>query len=474
VETFINNQRGKILVDQITTTDKVKRIGKFVGQLDEKLMLRVERAICYVLAISTEALAEELKERQKKIIGGVGKSTLSQALATEASKQKLKTLLADYDPQQKIIYINNIKHYEILSEKLKKYLEEEWHHKINPDNYGGISPLSEEMLKQHFVEGTDYSVEINNSGFKEIKIHSERLKKARQNWWDKKRGPRNYSDEIADALLRMVTNGKQQPPLTEAELKALNDPILGADRKGNDFMGFTGGLSELSHFDNPQSDDYKAIQALKNAGISLDKLFERVKKGRQVRKIKEQEKPEKDKNKILANIEGGDGKDFSKYEKVKLTPETYQETINKHEKLRIKDLNPKKETGNHQQSLNNSDHRRDLIIIISLVVNTQFLNENIPFSQVLLVIDKEEKEIIDRQEALKRARELGLDLFCVAPDKNPPVCKLINYQKYAFELSKKKKDKKENICKEVRISFNIGEKDLKDKLERVNKWTEKG
>ena len=33
--------------------------------------------------------------------GGVGKSTLSQALAVEASKQKLKTLLADYDPQQK-------------------------------------------------------------------------------------------------------------------------------------------------------------------------------------------------------------------------------------------------------------------------------------------------------------------------------------------------------------------------------------
>ncbi|CAG8727247.1 30400_t:CDS:2 [Racocetra persica] len=89
-------------------------------------------------------------------------------------------------------------------------------------------------------------------------------------------------------------------------------------------------------------------------------------------------------------------------------------------------------------------------------------------------INPKEKEIIDRQEALKRAKNLSLDLFCVAPDKNPPVCKLINYQKYAFELSKKKKDKKENICKEVRISFNIGEKDLKDKLERVNKWTEKG
>ncbi|CAG8659963.1 11096_t:CDS:2, partial [Cetraspora pellucida] len=132
----------------------------------------------------------------------------------------------------------------------------------------------------------------------------------------------------------------------------------------------------------------------------------------------------------------------------------------------------------HKQSPNNSTNRRDLIIIISLVdkkiTSTQFLNENIPFSQVLLVIDKEEKEIIDRQEALQRAKNLGLDLFCVAPDKNPPVCKLINYQKYIFELSKKKKDKKENVCKEVRISLNIGEKDLKDKLERVNKWTEKG
>src|SRR6185436_11506756 len=103
------------------------------------------------------------------------------------------------------------------------------------------------------------------------------------------------------------------------------------------------------------------------------------------------------------------------------------------------------------------------------IASTQFLNENIPFSQVLLVIDKEEKEIIDRQEALQRAKNLGLDLFCVAPDKNPPVCKLINYQKYIFELSKKKKDKKENVCKEVRISLNIGEKDLKDKLERVSK-----
>lgn len=45
VETFINNQSGKILVDQITTTDKVKRVGEFAGKLDEKMLIRIERAI---------------------------------------------------------------------------------------------------------------------------------------------------------------------------------------------------------------------------------------------------------------------------------------------------------------------------------------------------------------------------------------------------------------------------------------------
>src|ERR1700748_1228751 len=102
------------------------------------------------------------------------------------------------------------------------------------------------------------------------------------------------------------------------------------------------------------------------------------------------------------------------------------------------------------------------------VENSQFLNENIPFSRVLLVTSTEEKEVIDRQEALKRAKKLSLDLLCVAPTKNPPVCKLIDYQKHLFELSKKKA-KKDNVCKEIDISFNIGENDLKIKLEKIQK-----
>lgn len=62
----MNDKAGKVLIDQVTTIDKLKRVGKFVGQLDERTIIKVERAICYVLALSSEALTEELAERRKK------------------------------------------------------------------------------------------------------------------------------------------------------------------------------------------------------------------------------------------------------------------------------------------------------------------------------------------------------------------------------------------------------------------------
>ncbi|RHZ35449.1 translation initiation factor IF-3 [endosymbiont GvMRE of Glomus versiforme] len=100
------------------------------------------------------------------------------------------------------------------------------------------------------------------------------------------------------------------------------------------------------------------------------------------------------------------------------------------------------------------------------------LNENIPFSQVLLVISKEEKKKVTRQEALNIAIENNLDLFCVSPSANPPVCKLIDHKKYIFDLKKNNKKKKKNLCKEIRISLKIGDHDLKTKLNKVKKWIE--
>src|SRR4051812_45623952 len=104
---------------------------------------------------------------------------------------------------------------------------------------------------------------------------------------------------------------------------------------------------------------------------------------------------------------------------------------------------------------------------------SHLINENIPFSRVLL-INGDKKEIITRQEALSEAQKLELDLFCVAPNASPPVCKLVDYQKYLFELSKQKKSKKKNVCKEITVSFNIEENDLKVKLKKVNEFVESG
>src|SRR5688572_8662862 len=103
--------------------------------------------------------------------------------------------------------------------------------------------------------------------------------------------------------------------------------------------------------------------------------------------------------------------------------------------------------------------------------NSQLLNENIPFSQLLLIVSKEEKEIVTRQEALNRAQEADLDLYCITlpVEGRLPVCKLIDYKKYLFELGKKSKPHKESSCKEMRFSFNIGENDLKVKIGKIKK-----
>jgi len=101
------------------------------------------------------------------------------------------------------------------------------------------------------------------------------------------------------------------------------------------------------------------------------------------------------------------------------------------------------------------------------------LNENIPFSRVLLVSDNE-KKIVTKKEALEEAKKINLDLFCVAPEAAPPVCKLIDYKKYLFELSKKNKNKKKETNKEISFSFNIEENDLKVKLRKAEEWIESG
>ena len=83
-----------------------------------------------------------------------------------------------------------------------------------------------------------------------------------------------------------------------------------------------------------------------------------------------------------------------------------------------------------------------------------------------------------RREALEIAYEYEMDLFCVAPQGNPPVCKILDYGKYRFELQKKTKEAKKNqhvtAVKPLRLSPVIDKHDFDTKLKHAREWLEDG
>ena len=83
--------------------------------------------------------------------------------------------------------------------------------------------------------------------------------------------------------------------------------------------------------------------------------------------------------------------------------------------------------------------------------------------------------VMNSKEALRMAREEELDLVLIAPNANPPVCKIIDYGKYRYEMARKEKEakKKQKVIeiKEVRLSPNIDEN---TKAKAARKFLEKG
>ena len=81
-------------------------------------------------------------------------------------------------------------------------------------------------------------------------------------------------------------------------------------------------------------------------------------------------------------------------------------------------------------------------------------------------------------EAYKLAQEAELDLVKIAPTAKPPVCKIIDYGKYRYEMARKEKEarKKQKVIdiKEVRLSPNIDTNDLNTKVGAARKFLEKG
>lgn len=107
------------------------------------------------------------------------------------------------------------------------------------------------------------------------------------------------------------------------------------------------------------------------------------------------------------------------------------------------------------------------------------INEQIRVREVRLIDDEgEQKGIVPTIEALRMAKELELDLVEVAPQANPPVCKILDYGKYRFEQEKKLRDSKKNQkqlkLKEIRMQPKIGSGDLDFKSKHIQEFLTEG
>lgn len=107
------------------------------------------------------------------------------------------------------------------------------------------------------------------------------------------------------------------------------------------------------------------------------------------------------------------------------------------------------------------------------------MNEGIRVREVRLIdADGNQKGIVPTFEALQMARDAGLDLVEVAPQAQPPVCKLLDYGKYKFELEKKiresRKHQKQVRVKEIRMQPKIDGHDLEFKTRHIQEFLEEG
>ncbi len=106
-------------------------------------------------------------------------------------------------------------------------------------------------------------------------------------------------------------------------------------------------------------------------------------------------------------------------------------------------------------------------------------NEEIREKEVRVVNqDGEQLGVMSSDEALKLAQSKGLDLVNIAPTAKPPVCKIMDFGKYRFELQKREKENRKNQkvinIKEVQLSPSIDTNDFNTKCRNACKFLSKG
>ena len=105
-------------------------------------------------------------------------------------------------------------------------------------------------------------------------------------------------------------------------------------------------------------------------------------------------------------------------------------------------------------------------------------NNFIRVSQVRLIDEKgEQLGVVSFEEAKKKAQALGLDLIQVTEKVDPPVCKIMDYGKYAYQLEKKERKgahQKAGELKSIRLTFAISEHDLETRAKAASEFLQKG
>ncbi len=118
------------------------------------------------------------------------------------------------------------------------------------------------------------------------------------------------------------------------------------------------------------------------------------------------------------------------------------------------------------------------MIIRKNTKNKTRINQEIRVSEVRL-IDAENNQVgvVPIEKALKMAEESDIDLVEVAPMANPPVCRILDYGKYLYEIQKKEKEskKKQHVIevKEIRLRPITDTHDLQTKLKHARDFLEK-
>ena len=116
---------------------------------------------------------------------------------------------------------------------------------------------------------------------------------------------------------------------------------------------------------------------------------------------------------------------------------------------------------------------------MNIAIKEMQINEEIRDKEIRVVTDDGEVlGVMSADEALKIAEERELDLVKIAPQAKPPVCKIMDYGKYRFDMAKREKEAKKNQriveTKEIRHSLNIDTHDFETKVNHAKKFLENG